>query len=174
LSRKLRSYGPLVGAGHQMRGWCLLNAKRPAEAEQAFASAVRLGGKGLRESAYGQALAALRTGKTNAALDIAENHNLSSKQRRTVDVELLTQRARAAFANQDYAATVYALDQRAKIARETRDLTFMRGWAHFHAGHYQDAKSIFAVLDQQLSTRDTVKGLNAAQRRLAFNPVDRN
>ncbi|MEM1038945.1 MAG: hypothetical protein AAGI12_05690 [Pseudomonadota bacterium] len=170
LSRKLRTYGPLVGSDHQMRGWCLLDTKRPAEAEQAFASAVRLGGKGLRESAYGQALAALRSGKTNMALDIAESYALTGKQRRTVDVELLTQRARAAFANQDYAASVYALDERAKMVRETRDLTFLRGWAHFHAGHYQNAKSIFAVLDQQLSTRDTTRGLNAAKQKLAFVP----
>ncbi|MEL6736223.1 MAG: hypothetical protein AAFO98_10150, partial [Pseudomonadota bacterium] len=32
LSRKLRTYGPLVGSDHQMRGWCLLDTRRPAEA----------------------------------------------------------------------------------------------------------------------------------------------
>ncbi|MEL6947589.1 MAG: hypothetical protein AAFO73_08145 [Pseudomonadota bacterium] len=170
MSRKLRAYGPLAGQDQQMRGWCLLNAKRPAEAEGAFAAAVRLGGKGKREAAYGQALAALRSGKTNAALTIAEANALTAKQRRTVNVELLTQRARAAFNNRDYAASVFALNERAKLARETRDLTFMRGWAHIHAGDYGRARAIFGVLDQQLSTRETERGLATANRRLAYNP----
>ena len=162
--RDLRAFGPLRAGDHQMRGWCLMKADRPAEAEQAFATAVRLGGKGRVPSAYGQALAALKAGRTNDALAIANANPLTARQRRTVDIELLTQRARAAFANRDYAATILALDERAKLTGETRDLSFLRGWAHYHTGRLASAESIFAALDAQLSNRQTRRGLAAARR----------
>ena len=165
LSRTLRTYGPLKGVDHQMRGWCLLGAKRPAEAERAFAAAVRMGGKGKTPSAFGQSLAALRSGKTNEALDIASSNRLTAKQRKTVDVELLTQRARAAFNNQDYAASVFALNKRSKLVPETRDLTLMRAWAHHHTGQSAKARQIFAMLDAQLSTRETRRGLGQVDRK---------
>ena len=163
LTRSLRSYGPLRAGDHQMRGWCLLGAKRPAEAERAFASAVRIGGKGKVASAYGQSLAALRAGKTNVALDAANSNALTRKQRKTIDIELLTQRARAAFDNGDYASSVFALNKRRELATETRDLTFMRAWAHYNSGQKNAAREIFAVLDRQLSTRETRRGLAAVK-----------
>lgn len=166
-SRKLRSFGPLKAADHQMRGWCLLGADRPSEAERAFAAAVRMGGKKSGVSAYGESLAALRLGKTNAALSIANNAGLTTKQRRTIDIEILSQRARAAFNNQDYGATIYALDQRARLTGEGRDLALMRGWAHFHSGRKGIARQVFATLDGQLSTQETRRGLSAV--RTAFN-----
>ena len=164
LSRGLRQYGPLRASDHQMRGWCLLGAKRPSEAERAFETAVRLGGKSKTPSAYGQALAALQSGKTNQALSIANSNRLTRRQRRVIDLELLTQRARAAFANKDYAATLHALNKRAKLKPETRDLTFLRGWSHYHSGRTSSARTVFANLDQQLSTRDSKRGLNAVNR----------
>lgn len=166
LSRKLRQYGPLRADDHQMRGWCLLGVKRPAEAERAFASAVRLGGRGRTPSAYGQALSALRNGKTNDALSIANANALTPRQRRIVDIELLTQRARSAFAQRDYAASIYALNERSKLASEPRDLTLMRGWAHFHSGHYHGARDVFAMLDQQLSTSETRRGFASAKSKI--------
>ena len=166
-SRKLREFGPLKADDHQMRGWCLLGAKRPVEAERAFGSSVQLGGKKRAVAAYGQSLAALRAGKTNAALQIANAYNLTAKQRRVIDVELLTQRARAAFSNRDYSASIYALDERAKLRAETRDLSLMRGWAHFHSGRYGHAKKIFAMLEQQYSTQASLRGLNTAKRYIA-------
>ena len=167
LTRELRRYGPLKAGDHQMRGWCLLGAKRPSEAERAFATAVARGGKSQTPSAYGQALAALRSGKTNQALSIANANSLTRKQRKVIDIEILTQRARAAFANRDYAASVHALDKRAKLTSESRDLTLMRGWAHFHSRRIGSARAIFASLDNQLSTRETQKGLNATNLRKA-------
>jgi len=162
-SRALRKYGPLKAGDQQMRGWCLLGAKRPTEAERAFASAVRLGGKGKVASAYGQSLAALRSGKTNVALETANSNALTKRQRKTIDIELLTQRARAAFDNRDYASSVFALNKRRRLTAETRDLTMMRAWAHYHAGQHGAAGEIFAVLDQQLSTSETKRGLSAAR-----------
>ncbi len=162
-SRQLRKYGPLNAGDHQMRGWCLMGAKRPAEAERAFAAALKRGGKGKVPSAYGQALAALRSGKTNEALQIANANQLTASQRRTIDIELLTQRARAAFDNRDYGASVYALDERRKLTPEPRDLSFMRAWAHYHSGNRRVAGQIFELLDNQLSTSETRRGLGAVR-----------
>lgn len=146
-----------------MRGWCLLGANRHAEAERAFANALRLGGKGRVASAYGQALSALRGGKTNHALEIANANRLTARQRRVIDIELLTQRARAAFDNKDYAAAVHALNKRRKFTAESRDLTFMRAWAHYHVGDRAAARQIFSLLDAQLSSRETRRGLAAVR-----------
>ncbi len=165
-SRRLRQFGPLKSADHEMRGWCLMGAKRPAEAERAFAAAVARGGKSTNPSAYGRALASLRAGKTNLALTIANSSQLTKKQRRVIDLELLTQRARAAFANQDYAAVIHALDSRAKLTPEPRDLTVMRGWAHYNTGRLNSAHQIFALIDQQLSTRDSRRGLQSVTRKM--------
>lgn len=167
-SRQLRSFGPLNAGDQQMRGWCLLGVKRPAEAERAFAAAVALSkakgsGKSRVPSAYGQALSALRSGKTNRALAIANANPLTAKQRRVIDIELLTQRARAAFDNKDYGASIYALDQRKRLTGESRDLTFMRAWAHFHSRQHNQALAIFRQLDNQLSSRESRRGIGAVK-----------
>lgn len=144
----------------QMKGWCLMQAKRPAEAAIAFEASGRAkGGKNRRDSAYGIALAALRSGHTEQALVAARHEGLSNEQRRTISVEALTQRARAAFNRRDYAASLYALNLRQQIEREPRDLSMLRGWAHYHLGRKQQARTIFASLDQHLSTRDTRRAL---------------
>ncbi len=160
---------PLLAKDYQMRGWCLLGAKRPSEADRAFSRAVAMGGELRSPSAYGQALAALRDGKTNRALDIANSNKLPAKQRREIDVEILTQRARAAFNSKDYAASIHALNRRREMTTESRDLSFMRAWAHHHSGDYTGAQDLFATLDSQLSTPETRSGMGAS--RLELNPV---
>ncbi|MEN0087634.1 MAG: hypothetical protein AAF737_04270 [Pseudomonadota bacterium] len=145
----------------QMKGWCLMLAKRPSEAALAFERSQALkGGKNRRDSAYGVALAALRSGHTEQALVAARNEGLTTQQRRTISVEALTQRARVAFNRRDYAASLYALNLRQRIAQEPRDLSMLRGWSHYHLGRKSAARSIFASLDQHLSTRDTRRALS--------------
>ena len=148
---------------HQMRGWCLMALDRPAEAERAFARAVSLGGKGKGASAYGASLAALRNRKTLAGRDAARAGPLTAAQRRTVNVEIFTQRARAAFDEGSYEAALHALDRRARLAREPRDLSILRGWALHHAGRKAAAARVFARLDAQLSTRETRRALRASK-----------
>ncbi|MEM1365645.1 MAG: hypothetical protein AAGH82_07820 [Pseudomonadota bacterium] len=144
----------------QMKGWCLMMAGRPSEAASAFEQAQRLkGGRNRRDSAYGIALAALRAGHTEQALLAARGEGLTDQQRRTISLEALTQRARAAFNRRDYAASLYSLNLRRQLAAEPRDLGMLRGWSHYHLGRRQDAKAVFARLDQHLSTRDTRRAL---------------
>ena len=160
---------PLLAKDYQMRGWCLLGSNRPAEADRAFSRAVALGGDSRSPSAYGQALAALRDGKTNRALDIANSNKLPAKQRREIDVEILTQRARSAFNSKDYPAAIHALNRRRELTTESRDLSFMRAWSHHHSGDYSGAQDLFATLDSQMSTPETRSGMGAA--RLQKNPT---
>ncbi|MEO0496816.1 MAG: hypothetical protein AAF141_05520 [Pseudomonadota bacterium] len=144
----------------QMKGWCLMQAKRPAEAAAAFQASRRLkGGKNSQDSAYGVALAALRSGHTEQALVAARHEGLNTEQRRTISVEALTQRARAAFNRRDYAAALYALNLRRQITQEPRDLSMLRGWSHYHLGRKAQARTIFASLNQHLSTRETRRAL---------------
>ncbi|MEO0635274.1 MAG: hypothetical protein AAFY73_01360 [Pseudomonadota bacterium] len=149
----------------QMKGWCLLLAERPAEAAIAFEASGRAqAGRNRRDSAYGTALAALRSGHTEQALNAARNEGLTADQRRTISVEALTQRARAAFNRRDYAASLYSLNLRRQMVSEPRDLSMLRGWSHYHLGRKSQARTIFATLDQHLSTRDTRRALSQFRR----------
>ncbi|MEM1316659.1 MAG: hypothetical protein AAGF29_00130 [Pseudomonadota bacterium] len=169
MMRSLRKGGPLKARDQEMRGWCLMKLDRAAEAERAFGEAVRLAGgkRSGREAAYGHALATLRNGKTRRALLIADANRLTGKQRRVIDIEVLTQQARAAFDARDYAGSIALLNRRGALTSEPRDLTLMRGWAHYHGGNAANAKAVFARLDAQMSSRASRKGLSASKRKLA-------
>ena len=111
-------------------------------------------------------------GLTNEALDIANTYALTSAQRKTINIEILTQRARSAFNNRDYGAALIALDRRQGLTAEGRDLNLMRAWSLFHLGHAQSAKALFQTLDHQLSTRETRRGLRSAH--AATDPIQNN
>jgi cellulose synthase operon protein C len=154
--------GAATAKDYETRGWCLMGANRPTEAEQSFERARRMGGGSA--SGYGEALASLRNGKTNDAMDAAMNTNMSPDKRRELDVEMLTQRARAAFSAKDYQSTLYALDERRKRVTETRDLMMMRGWALYHLGYRREANALMKAIDRQLSTADSRRGVAATGR----------
>ncbi|MEN0040464.1 MAG: hypothetical protein AAF764_03915, partial [Pseudomonadota bacterium] len=77
------------------------------------------------------------------------------------------QQARAAFDARDYAGSIALLNRRGALTSEPRDLTLMRGWAHYHGGNAANAKAVFARLDAQMSSRASRKGLSASKRKLA-------
>ncbi|MGL4406703.1 MAG: hypothetical protein ACRCT6_13155, partial [Notoacmeibacter sp.] len=120
LSAKLINSGRATAKDYESRGWCLMGANRPTEAEQAFERARKMGGGSA--AGYGESLASLRNGKTNDAMNAAMNTNMSAEKRRELDIEMLTQRARAAFSAKDYQSTLYALDERKKRTNEGRDI----------------------------------------------------
>jgi hypothetical protein len=109
LSSQLIKSGRASAKDYETRGWCLMGANRPTEAEQAFEKSRKMGGSSA--AGYGQSLASLRNGKTNDAMNAAMNTNMSADKRRELDIEMLTQRARAAFSAKDYQSTLYALDE---------------------------------------------------------------
>lgn len=164
LSTQLIKSGRPGAEDYQMRGWCLLKLNRPTEAQEAFANAVRKGGKGRPAAAYGESLASLQIGETDRALSIANSQAMNKKNRRIVDLEILVQRARSAFSKGDYHEVIYALNQRRKRVTESRDLGLMRGWSYYHMGDLSSAKRTFASLDGHYSTRESRRALSVVQR----------
>ncbi len=162
LSSRLISAGKAKAKDYETRGWCLMGANRPTEAEQAFARARKMGGSSA--AGYGESLASLRNGKTNDAMNAAMNTNMSAEKRRELDIELLTQRARAAFSAKDYQSTLYALDERKKRTPEPRDIMMMRAWSLYHIGFKREANALMIAIDRQLSTADSRRGVSATGR----------
>lgn len=162
LSSRLISAGKATAKDYESRGWCLMGANRPTEAEQAFERARKMGGSSA--AGYGESLASLRNGKTNDAMNAAMNTNLSADKRRELDIEMLTQRARAAFSAKDYQSTLYALDERKKRTDEPRDIMMMRAWSLYHVGFKREAHALMKAIDRQLSTADSRRGVAATGR----------
>lgn len=151
---------------YQTRGWCLMNLDRPAEAQEAFARAISTDGiteTNRKASAYGASLAALGTGRTDTAYDIAKNNAMEGTQRATVNKEILTQRAIAAFRSNDYRSTLFALDELRKIAPEPRNLAHLRGWSLYYLGDAHGAVSVFEAIDSVYSTSDSRRALATAR-----------
>jgi hypothetical protein len=162
LSSQLIASGRAKAKDYETRGWCLMGANRPTEAEQAFEKSRKMGGGSA--AGYGESLASLRNGKTNDAMNAAMNTNMSAEKRRELDVEMLTQRAIAAYAAKDYQSTLYALDERKKRKTEGRDLMMMRAWSLFHLGFKREANGLMKAIDRQLSTADSRRGVSATGR----------
>ncbi|MCU0831376.1 MAG: hypothetical protein MUC58_07675 [Rhizobiaceae bacterium] len=162
LSAKLIQSGKATAKDYETRGWCLMGANRPTEAEQAFEAARKRSGSSV--AAYGETLANLRNGKTNEAHFNAANANLDPNKRRELDIEVLTQRARAAYGQKDYQSALYALDERRKRTSEPRDLMMLRAWSLYHLGYRNEAHALMKAIDRQLSTADSRRGVAATGR----------
>lgn len=165
--RQIRA-GRVGPRDYQMRGWCLMALKRPAEAQEAFERAIQTDrssstNKDKQASVYGASLAALERGRTDNAFEIASANGLDGKQRRTVDKEVLTQRAIAAFRARDYHSVLYALDELRKIAPVPRNLSELRGWSLHYLGDRNGAIRVFESLDSIYSTPDTKRALQTVR-----------
>lgn len=136
----------------QTKGWCLLGLQRPAEAAAAFKEA-QAGGSGriASDSALGETLSHLRAGDTDAAVDSASRTSLDAEKRRTLGVQIISQKAYDAYRDGRWQETIDFLRQRAAYAPETRDLLMLRGWSLYHLGDYDGARHAFTTADQQIS-----------------------
>ncbi len=136
----------------ETEGWCLLGVERPAEAAAAF-KAAQAGGSGriASDSALGETLSHLRNGDTEAAVDAASRTNLDAEKRRTLGVQIISQKAYDAYRDGRWQETIDYLRQRAAYATDTRDLLMLRGWSLFHLGDYDGARHVFTTADQQIS-----------------------
>ncbi|MFK7792662.1 MAG: hypothetical protein AB8B88_08325 [Devosiaceae bacterium] len=145
-----------------IRGWCLLDLGRSHEAAIAFEGvAISASATTRRDAGYGQALAMLRQGRTFDALAIARDTDLSEDQRAIVARSALADQANQAFNAGHYGDALTALDRRQRFAPEPRDLTLLRAWSLLRLNALNEARTLFVALDQQLSTRDTQRGLAA-------------
>jgi cellulose synthase operon protein C len=161
LAARLEAAGRLDPRAALQKGWCLMALGRPQEAAIAFGQA--RGGSGTDgDAGYGEALARLRSGQSSEAAMAAMSAPLSADKRNEIGVGVLGQRAAAAFEGQRYRMTLEILNQRRLYAAESRDLSLLRGWSLYHLGYKEEARQVFALLDQQLSTKDTRTGLAVA------------
>jgi hypothetical protein len=142
-------------------GWCLVNAKRPAEAAIAFDRAASAGGKVGEEAAYGKSLAMIQSNDPKAAAMAASEGGVRGSRRESIGQMALEQRIFQAYDAGDYSGTLRLLRQRSAHAPETRDLTLMRGWANYQLGDLDEAGRIFQMLDDQLSTKQSRSGVAA-------------
>ena len=131
---------------------------RPQEAALAFAQG--RGGTGTApDAAYGEALARLRSGQAAEAAMAANSAALTPARRNEIGVAVLAEQASTQFSAERYRNTLETLNQRRQFTPEPRDLSVLRAWSLYHLGFQEEARQIFALLDQQLSTKDTRSGL---------------
>ena len=160
------SLGRISAGDSLIKGWCLMAMSRPQEATYAFDHALASQGKGREDAAYGKSLALLRSKSTDEAAMAAQSANLSPQRRNEIGVEVLTQRAQAAFRANRFAEALSQLDQRAAFAPEQRDLMMIRGWSLYHLKSYPAARNVFLAVDRQLSSRDSQAGLGAVEAKM--------
>ncbi|MDK9696639.1 MAG: hypothetical protein OEL76_09625 [Siculibacillus sp.] len=150
-------------------GWCLMDLARGEEAIAAFERA-RTDPRLAREAAYGLSLADLRAGRTDRAASIAAGTDIGAARREEIGRIALAQQAIARFDARDWRGALDVLDRRRRHTAEPRDLMAMRGWALHHLGLKAEAHEVFALLDAQLSTRESRMGLAAT----TIGPTARN
>lgn len=136
-----------------IRGWCELGLKRFGDARMAFETAMAGSGQTRSDAVYGAGLALLGSRLTDEAEALITAWPLSAARDRELKAEIYYQRARSSFDREQFGRTLQALDARAGLTPEPRDLMQMRAWAHYHLGQSEQAKAIFRELN--LVMRDT-------------------
>ncbi len=172
----------------QQRGWCLLELKRPTEAEAAFAEAQALAARepakatgkptkstGLRdpndptldesatpaqENAYGQAVARLATGDVTGLSRDLPRTNMTAKQKAEIRASLLATEAGRALEDKRYRDVLRLLDARKELTTEPRNLSILRGWALYNLKRLDEAHALFKSIDDRLSTEESREALS--------------
>ncbi|MGV1950755.1 cellulose synthase [Agrobacterium vitis] len=139
--------GQLSPSEALMRGWCLMDLKRPMEAVEAFDRAFSGGDLPLRQdAAYGKSLALLRLKLTDKAAAAAASVPLGKERARELQLAILADRAVGAFQLGRAREALIALDQRARLMPEPQDLLLLRGYAYQKLGYVGEARQIFQTL----------------------------
>ncbi|MGC4026932.1 MAG: cellulose synthase [Mesorhizobium sp.] len=129
------------------RAWRLMELNRPIEAVDAFEVAIRGGDAKTRaEAAWGQSLANIRLGLPDQAAVSASKAPQSGQRARDLEASILSLRATGFFERKRYAETLLALDQRARIAPERRDLMVLRGYAYLALWKVNEARQVFEAI----------------------------
>ncbi|AWB08845.1 hypothetical protein A6A40_27980 (plasmid) [Azospirillum humicireducens] len=170
----------------QQRGWCLLELKRPSEAEAAFveaqALAAREPAKGgasagaaaprtpsagslpqtatpAQENAYGQAIARLATGDVAGLTRELPRANMTAVQKAEIRAALMATEANRALEDKRYNDVLRLLDARKELEPEPRNLGILRGWALYNLMRYDEAYAQFKAIDDRLSTEESREGV---------------
>ncbi|WP_145953432.1 hypothetical protein [Oceaniglobus indicus] len=147
------------------RAWCAYNMDRPLEAMGYFTAAAEggLGADVTRDARFGLALTLLNRNMTNDAAQIAAATNLTTKQRKEVEIIILDQRGVAAYERKEFPAAIRYLDALEQLQGGLRrDLAVMRAYAYLNSGKREEARAQFRALNDALETPETRAGLRAA------------
>lgn len=170
----------------QQRGWCLLELKRPSEAEAAFAEAQVLAAREpaksgasagaaaqrtpsagslpqtatpAQENAYGQAIARLATGDVAGLTRDLPRANMTPAQKAEIRASLMATEANRALEDKRYNDVLRLLDARKELEPEPRNLGILRGWALYNMMRYDEAYAQFKAIDDRLSTEESREGV---------------
>ncbi len=170
--RGIRS-GTLSADDALARGYCLLELERPVEAAEAFQLAfagTRYATTRYQDAAYGRTLAALASRQTDEAAIAATAAPQSRARRTEVTIEILTQRALAAYEDGRYVEAILYLDERDGIAPLQNDLMVLRGFAHYNIGEYREARRLFDAVNRTGTTNDALNAFSVVNERV-FTPA---
>ncbi|MFP5515414.1 MAG: hypothetical protein ACLGJC_20305 [Alphaproteobacteria bacterium] len=171
----------------QQRGWCLLELKRPSEAEAAFAEAQVLAARepakggasaggpastrtpsaggvpqtatAAQENVYGQAIARLATGDVAGLTRDLPRANMTAAQKAEIRASLMATEANRALEDKRYNDVLRLLDARRELEPEPRNLGILRGWALYNLMRYDEAYDQFKAIDDRLSTEESREGV---------------
>lgn len=151
----LREIDRLGGGGRKpavvlIRGWCELGLKRFGDARLSFEAAMAGSGQVRADAIYGASLSLVGARLTDEAEALVTASPMEPARDRELRAEIYFQRARSAFDHQQFERVLHALDARAQLVSEPRDLTQMRAWAYYHLGRSEQAKAVFRQLNMVL------------------------
>lgn len=155
----------------QQRGWCLMELKRPMEAEQAFAEAKALvatapaveRAKLADVAVYGGFVARIGQDDAVGVLHDLPTSGLSPERRLEVKASALAAQALRAYQEERYRDTLRLLDARRELQPETRGLSMIRGWTLYALSRHADALDLFEALDRRLSTEETQNAVSTVR-----------
>ncbi len=136
-----------------IRGWCEIGLKRFSDARISFERGMAGKGQDRADAVYGAGLALLGSRLTDEADALISAYPVSAERDRELRAEIYYQRARSAFDHQQFDRVLRALDARAELVAEPRDLMQMRAWAYYHSGQSARATAVFKQLNMVI--RDT-------------------
>ena len=142
-----------------IRGWCELGLKRFGEARVSFETAMAASGQVRSDGIYGAGLALLGARLTDEAEALITAWPLPAARELELKTEIYYQRARSSFDHKQFDRTLAALNARAGLVAESRDLMQMRAWAHYHLGQTQQAKAIFRQLNMVIRDNSSLAAI---------------
>jgi len=123
----------------------------------------RLTAQQQREARYGLALSDLKLGMAEEASRIAAATDFTRQQRVDVERQILDQRGVQAYRERRYRDAIRYFDAMEQVAGGIRrDLAILRAYAYLSADQRPRARAEFQRLNDEMSTKETRRGLSAA------------
>lgn len=154
--------GPMPTGGNAVsHGWCLMEMNRPLEAVKSFESALNTGTAQERsEAAYGQSLAYLRVGLVDKAAVSAIKAPMSDARQKELRINILSDRAVAAYKAGQFRETLFILQQRSQLAPPRKDLMSLQAASYLKLRRYDDARVLYEAL-AATGDREGIRGMAA-------------